>query len=464
MLKINFFKKGSALILSVILFMTLLASGSALLMTGTAHYKSNRTYRALISSQYSARGALGIVAYILNTTDGDEITRIEGKLDNWESIIYTKNDGLWKQLKSGATVNGAGGDPSADDTFKLKDTSLKLRGNNHFRVIVEKNGTLGYKAHASASYDREGYAITGYFTSRKLASESSAVTGYDQVYIKENGVIDSYNSQGGTVPYSTTNMNSAGDVGSNGNIVLDGDQTTMVYGNVTPGPGKAVLGDITQVAPLKSTTARTTPITVPSELDTDWLLEPTLGKFGEDKTGETLLTSSVHYESISFKNTIKVQGDVTIYCHGNFTANAQGLLEIMPGSKLTLYVNGNFSYNGGFKTSSTNPLDFVVKCTKDEKNTVPDPETGSGYNIKVNGDSAIVGIIDAPFANVQLTGGAQIFGAVTGYRVLVGGSSNDGLPPHDAKVHYDESLGSMGNQKNYFFLNSTLKAPFKDTP
>jgi choice-of-anchor A domain-containing protein len=59
----------------------------------------------------------------------------------------------------------------------------------------------------------------------------------------------------------------------------------------------------------------------------------------------------------------------------------------------------------------------------------------SSTNIKINGGAGFSGAIYAPSANITFSGGGNIYGAVVGGKVTMGGNSN---------FHYDEALGEVG--------------------
>jgi hypothetical protein len=129
---------------------------------------------------------------------------------------------------------------------------------------------------------------------------------------------------------------------------------------------------------------------------------------------------------LSLKGSLLVQGTCNLYIGGNFTINAGGSIYIAPGAKLNLYMNGSTTSmgGGGILNASGYAANFSYYGTT------------NNTTISYSGQSDFIGTINAPEANVTLSGGASFYGAAI-VNTYVSKSSGAGL-------HYDESLGGPG--------------------
>jgi len=127
-------------------------------------------------------------------------------------------------------------------------------------------------------------------------------------------------------------------------------------------------------------------------------------------------------------DTLVVTGTASLYVSGNFKMNS-GLIYIAPGGSLSLYVaGGTATFSGGGVLNNTG-LAANFSYYGLPGNT----------SIKYAGSSAYIGTINAPEADMTLTGGANFYGAVI---VNSFNSKSAG-----AGLHYDEALSGTSMLK-----------------
>jgi hypothetical protein len=136
---------------------------------------------------------------------------------------------------------------------------------------------------------------------------------------------------------------------------------------------------------------------------------------------------------LQLKGPMLVQGTCNLYIGGNLNINSGGSIYIAPGAKLNLYMDGPTASMsaGGIVNVSGYPASFSYYGTTN--NTL----------ISYSGGSDFIGTIDAPEADVVISGGASIYGAVI-CNTYTSKSSGAGL-------HYDESLGGPGILKLFSY-------------
>jgi hypothetical protein len=127
---------------------------------------------------------------------------------------------------------------------------------------------------------------------------------------------------------------------------------------------------------------------------------------------------------LSLKGSMLVQGTCNLYIGGNFTVT--GTIYIAPGGKLNLYMDGPTTSmsGGGVVNASGYPSSFSYYGTT------------NNTSISYSGGADFTGTINAPEADVKLTGGASVYGAMI-VNTYTSRSAGAGL-------HYDESLGGAG--------------------
>jgi len=120
-----------------------------------------------------------------------------------------------------------------------------------------------------------------------------------------------------------------------------------------------------------------------------------------------------------------ITGNVTLVDTGDFTVSGGGSVIIMPGASLRLYVGGSAIIGGnGVVNNPGYAANFSViglpTCTQ----------------VKYSGGSAFNGTVNAPQADITITGGGAAVGALIGKTVTVNGGGS---------LHYDVSLAAQGS-------------------
>lgn len=128
--------------------------------------------------------------------------------------------------------------------------------------------------------------------------------------------------------------------------------------------------------------------------------------------------------SLSGQNSVCVKGQTVVYFQSGLSMSGQSYIYIAPGATLTMYLGGTTSLSGG---GIINGNSFATNCTC---YGLP-----SCTSLSYSGGSGFVGTINAPEANVSLSGGGSTgmnyVGALVANSVNISGNYS---------FHYDESL------------------------
>jgi len=105
--------------------------------------------------------------------------------------------------------------------------------------------------------------------------------------------------------------------------------------------------------------------------------------------------------------------------------NGGGFIQINPGASLTIYCSGNTVKltGGGVVNLNGNPASFTFVGLAGSK------------NITIGGGATFYGTVNAPQADVTLTGSGDFFGALIAKSYTASGSGN---------FHYDGQLAKAG--------------------
>jgi flagellar hook assembly protein FlgD len=249
-------------------------------------------------------------------------------------------------------------------------------------------------------------------------TENTCVFAANKVTISGGSYVDSYNS---LIGYYSGIHGSNGPVGTNsparGSITMNGG--SKIYGDVWIGPdgdpesviimngGAVIYGTMSAL----SSTRDMTPAADPGGGT------PTSFNKGTTLTSGTYRISSV---SLSGNGTATIDGNVVLYVSGSISVSGKAKILILPGSSLTIHINGNMNISGGgIVNQNLDPHTLKIYGTL----------TCSGA--KYSGNSAFYGSIHAPQASINISGGSDIYGSIVGKSVTISGN---------AAVHCDESL------------------------
>jgi hypothetical protein len=255
---------------------------------------------------------------------------------------------------------------------------------------------------------------------------------FGDVYTDTGGNVktDGYKSSLGTWTSQITGTvkgnqvaNKTGHIGSNGNVDISGN-SSMIYGNATPGPNDIVTGNTSNVF------GSTTPALAPKELPATDYSAPLTAISAPAVTGGTSFgiagvetVYKVPLVSPSGTSSVVIKGDVTIYVSGDFVFTGQTKLVIEAGASLKIYQNSasgtsKFKINGGSVTNTGKiPADFILYSNA---------TTGV-----LNGNADFYGTVYAPSTAVAIMGTSGMYGATVAKQIDVQGT------PY---FHYDEDL------------------------
>ncbi len=264
--------------------------------------------------------------------------------------------------------------------------------------------------------------------------------------------VDSWNSDPddnaatAAIPYSAAVRNDRGTVASaaviNSAILVN---QANIWGYVATGGGQPEVGSNGTIR------GSDTPPDVkidPKKISTDFnadfdlLLAPVDGTL-LTKLGPTLGTAGTKTKwriaNIALKGaeTLTILGDVTIVLTagtGTSAIDVAGTAQIIVplGSKLTVYAEANIKIAGkGLANSNVQP----ISCQLYGVSTSP-----GGQDIEVVGNGALLAVVYAPNANVEIKGNGDVMGAVVANKIKLTGN---------AAFHYDESLATRDSNQPF---------------
>lgn len=280
---------------------------------------------------------------------------------------------------------------------------------------------------------------------------TKAIASRGSVDLNGQTMVDSYDSS--NTNYSTAGRYDPAKRRANGGVVTNSRGNPAVdvgnghiYGPVNTGPGGTInytsggtVGDLTWSTGIEpgwtNNDFNTTFLdqTAPAGA-AGWLGLPLASILGL-LTTNTYVVNNANYScpgglKMTGGQTMLIQGTCNLYIYGgDFTINSGCGIYIAPGAKLNLYMDGvNTSVSGNGIVNQTG-LASAYSYYGTTNNT----------SIKYSGGSDFVGTVNAPEADVTISGGANFYGAaiVNSYTSKSAG----------AAFHFDESLGNPGQLK-----------------
>ncbi len=258
------------------------------------------------------------------------------------------------------------------------------------------------------------------------------------------GVIDSFNSSDPTKStsglYDIAKRQTNGKVGINDTQGASDLKNTFVYGPIGySGPPIANTGNV-QGAITNGFSSPVLPVLAP--IWSSYNLSPNI------INGTTTLTggpksSPARYEVSSLNvaggNVLtwapQVAGQdsyVEIWVTGDFTTSGSGYILQQPGVHVTYYIGGNVTVSGGSFNNQSN------LAANNSVNLIT-PLSGS-QTLTVSGGGTFIGTLNAPGADITLSGSANFSGAMVGKTINISGG---------ASLHYDEALGFNAGSAAY---------------
>lgn len=335
--------------------------------------------------------------------------------------------------------NYGGGDFSAIDGWAGTDPKTKIvsgftdaSGSSVGNYTVQVTGPAGTAPfiEVTSTYTAEGPTASA-STKTALVGKplyDKAVKSSNGITISGNGYTDSYNSADGAYGPSNKAQNgdvlttkaTSGAISLSGNAAIKGDAQVGAGGSVSMTGNSTITGDVSADA-----AAAFDSISVPSYLSS----LPSSGALSVAGNNTVTIPSGLYkYSSISVSGNgrLNINGGVELYVTGSVGISGNGKIDQLAGSTLDMYlgVSYNDSGNGIVNNNGTqNPNTLKIYGTN----------TCIAYNVSGNGTT--VGLVNAPKANMAISGNAHFYGAVIVTRLTCSGN---------AGFHYDENLQNTG--------------------
>jgi hypothetical protein len=248
----------------------------------------------------------------------------------------------------------------------------------------------------------------GVFGATAVAISGGYVDSYDSTRGAYDGVHRSNVSVG-------TNSTASGTINLSGGAADYGDAYVGPGGNtaiaITTSGGAVIYGTESALSMLKGMTPAS---------------DPGGGTSVSFKNGTILTSGTYRVSSINLSGggIVTINGTVTLYVTDRLSLAGNSQIKILPGGSLTVYLDGSLNVSGGSLVNETlNPHNLTIYGTS--------TCTTATYS----GSSPFYGVIYSPAANTKVSG-SDVYGSVIGGSVTISGGT---------AVHYDESLGNVGN-------------------
>jgi hypothetical protein len=235
------------------------------------------------------------------------------------------------------------------------------------------------------------------------------------------GLVDGFDSRNGRYS-AVTNHSAPSDIATDSTaspaVSLGG---ATINGSVSTGPGGTITGGT-----ITGTTNNDMNVAFPSN-------SPPTGPF-QSLPGSSLVGAVLgvplgnnSYSASSFTSSgtpLIITGNATLYVSGDFKISGGGSIIVMPGASLKLYAGGDVDIGGGGIVNNPGQaanvsLIGLSSCT----------------SIKYSGSPDFIGTINAPQADLTMSGGSEVFGAI----IAKSATFNGGVG-----LHYDAALAVSG--------------------
>ena len=230
--------------------------------------------------------------------------------------------------------------------------------------------------------------------------------------IARNACVDAFNSDSGT--YAETQFNEDGDIGANGNIIIDkfvtigGDANTALGGSLFVDNGSVILGDT-------STTQDSVSLDMIPQSEYDWAKSVSNAPAGLSGAGYTYDAAT---QSLITDASGSVEFQSGVYYFSSIDLGQLSTLTLAPGAKVTIYVDSNLTFEQG--------------STINDGGSPRALEIFSQYgSLQFDQDNTFYGTFYGPNADIFYDQTTQVYGSLIGNSLTL---------DKNACFHYDQSL------------------------
>lgn len=330
------------------------------------------------------------------------------------SMIDSGSDGVG--VSSGALGAGAydvtiASDPVSDARFILTAVGRHALSTRRIEVGIRRRLNSNY---ADALFSLEDLTVSSIST---------------DAYDSRNGT---YASQATMLDGGGTFAEEGGNLGSNGDIYLDGT-SVWVRGDTIPGPLRDVY---------ESGSPTVTGDQAPREYELDFPPAPYEDFFSAMTSNSNALMGTTNQGNSVRYNTARMSLDVTGNANVVMPAGTYFFksINIRGGSTLTvegpvkIYVTDSLEIGAGANIIADRPSDVQIFA---HPYPIPDNSAPAEATVKVSGGSNVTWALYAPGAALDIGGGNHFYGAAAAKRIELNGSNS---------FHYDKALGEFGSR------------------
>ncbi len=495
-------ERGVALIVTLFLMLAISVVGASLMFLSQTETYATMNYRMMSQARYAAEAGVQKASNFLfdssqyavpapgATDDVNAYDRTVSPVQyNGQSVVLSADSSVPSNypVQSVATAFAA----AAKGTMTADNAAIAYRSVATL-ISMEKFDAYGGTAGVAQTWSITGTGsldsprnatvqVTGVVEVPKVTANTYAAFATADtcgaIYFHGNTTIDSYDSRAGTP--STTTEQSEGDVGTNGNLEIQG--SVDVQGNLySPRTGVGtceegavvaltqighadVQGSVVQLPtaltfppPVFSTLPPTTQVTINSTLFAGGAssvcsqLGLTLGTNCSVNYGSKTVTVNGGGPDVTLPS-VTVAGGYTLVLVGHSptqtvninSINGGGALQVQanmsgPGNEAVMLKVAGLNADG---TEMAAPIDLSTMAWK-QNSTVPQSyydaaafqiAYGGHGTLYMTGNSQSAGMVYAPNAEFHLQGTADYYGSVLAHTIINGG---------DADIHYDRRLSS----------------------
>ncbi|UCC43714.1 MAG: hypothetical protein JSU65_11385 [Candidatus Zixiibacteriota bacterium] len=245
-----------------------------------------------------------------------------------------------------------------------------------------------------------------------------AAFGDDSVTMDNQTCTDSYNSDSGS--YASTQLDDDGDIGSNGEIILEntstvnGDASTSSTGEIYVDAVSTVTGDTTSTAPVQD-------LTIIPQSEYDWA--ETISSAPSGFSGGYLYDPATYELSLATNDVLTLSSGV--YYFSSITLDNNTSIQVAPGAEVIIYMTGNLTVG---QTSSLNPggspSDLLIYS--------------QGTELNIGQSTEIRAAFWGPTTAISIQQNTDVYGSFVGQSILMQNSTC---------VHYDRSLREITSDK-----------------